>query len=95
MQSGECPQVILALTHHHFLVNSPGAVAEHAAGAVVVDGLDLGNHRQGDLLGRLGADVEPDGAMDAGEVGVGEAGVFFVQLTGDALGAVARAGAPM
>ena len=44
-------------------MNSPGAVAEHAASALVVDGLDLGDHRQGDFFRRLGADVEPDGAV--------------------------------
>ncbi len=71
-------------------MDSPGAVAEHAAGAVVMHGLDLGNHRQGDLLRCLGADVEADGAVEAGEVGVGERGVFGLQLADDALGALAR-----
>ena len=50
-------------------MNSPGAVAERTAGASVVDGLNLGDHRQGDLLGCIGADVEPDGAVGTGVFG--------------------------
>src|SRR4051812_4646868 len=49
-----------------------GGVAERAAGLAVARGYDLGHDRQGDLLGRLRADVEPDGRVDVRELLLGD-----------------------
>jgi hypothetical protein len=39
---------------------SARAGAQHSAARVTTHGLDLGDDRERDLLGGLGADVEPD-----------------------------------
>ena len=67
-----------------------GVVAERAALAAGERGLDLAENGQGNFLSRFSADVEADGAEQAGGLLIAWRDAFFLQIGEQALGALVR-----